>query len=62
MPVQVSDWRECCAMCRLAQDCVAWTSETVPQANQFSLLCWLSPGPGLQVVGPGANVSGLLTR
>jgi hypothetical protein len=62
MPLHVRVWQDCCALCRLAQDCAAWTAEIVALGKEPMLHCWLWPHAGDQLISLSSNVSGEVQR
>ncbi len=52
---------DCCALCRMDQDCWAWTTYQ-PLSGTTPLVCWLKSRAGTAVPSDAATVSGLVTR
>jgi hypothetical protein len=51
MPLKVQGWQDCCALCRLAQDCAAWSSR---MESDF-VNCWLKPVANKYKSSPGED-------
>ncbi len=59
--VKVHSREDCCALCRIHQSCVAWTTYLPSSSPTVPVLCWLKSAAVVEYADD-QTVSGLITR
>jgi hypothetical protein len=59
--IKVQNREDCCALCRIHQTCVAWTTYLPFSSPTVPVLCWLKSA-AVAEQADAQTVSGLITR